>query len=50
MGVILVSHTEGKKHVLSILEHRVLRNLFGSKSDEVTVDWRKLHSEELHNL
>jgi hypothetical protein len=23
---------------------------FGSKSDEVTGEWRKLHSEELHSL
>jgi hypothetical protein len=28
----------------------VLRRLFGPKRDEVTGDWRKLHSEELHNL
>jgi hypothetical protein len=29
---------------------RVLRRIFGSKRDEVTGDWRKLHNEELHNL
>jgi hypothetical protein len=28
----------------------VLRRIFGPKSEEVTGDWRKLHSEELHNL
>jgi hypothetical protein len=28
----------------------VLRRIFGSKRDEVTEDWRKLHNEELHNL
>jgi hypothetical protein len=28
----------------------VLRGIFGPKGDEVTGDWRKLHSEELHNL
>jgi hypothetical protein len=28
---------------------RVLR-IFGSKRDEVTGGWRKLHNEELHNL
>jgi hypothetical protein len=27
-----------------------LRRIFGSKSDEVTKEWRKLHNEELHNL
>jgi hypothetical protein len=29
---------------------RVLRIIFGSKRDEVTGGWRKLHNEELHNL
>jgi hypothetical protein len=28
----------------------VLRRIFGSKIDGVTRNWRKLHSEELHNL
>jgi hypothetical protein len=32
------------------VENRVLRRIFGPKRDEVTGDWRKLHSEELHNL
>jgi hypothetical protein len=30
--------------------NRVLRRIFGSKRDEVTRDWRKLHKEKLHNL
>jgi hypothetical protein len=33
-----------------VFENRVLRRIFGSKEDEVTGEWRKLHSEELHNL
>jgi metal-dependent hydrolase (beta-lactamase superfamily II) len=28
----------------------VLRRIFGPKSEEVAGGWRKLHSEELHNL
>jgi hypothetical protein len=32
-----------------VLENRVLRRIFGPKRDEVTGDWRKLHSGELHN-
>jgi hypothetical protein len=28
----------------------VLRGIFGPKRDEVTGEWRKLHSGELHNL
>jgi hypothetical protein len=33
-----------------MFENRVLRGMFGPKRDEVTGEWRKLHSEELHNL
>jgi hypothetical protein len=33
-----------------VFENRVLRRIFGPKRDEVTVEWRKLHNEELHNL
>jgi hypothetical protein len=31
-------------------EHRVLRMLFGPRTYEVTAGYRKLHSEEVHNL
>jgi hypothetical protein len=30
----------------SVFEHRVLSRIFGSKRDEVTGEWRKLHNEE----
>jgi hypothetical protein len=33
-----------------VFENRVRRRIFGPKRDEVTGEWRKLHSEELHNL
>jgi hypothetical protein len=33
-----------------VFDNRVLRRIFGLKSDEVTGEWRKLHNEELHNL
>ena len=33
-----------------MFENRVLRRIFGSKRDEVTGDWRKLHNEELSDL
>jgi hypothetical protein len=33
-----------------VFENKVLRRIFGPKRDEVTGEWRKLHSEELHNL
>jgi hypothetical protein len=28
----------------------MLRRIFGTKREEVTGDWRKLHKEELHNM
>ena len=33
-----------------MFENRVLRRIFGPKSDEVTGEWRKLHIEELSDL
>jgi hypothetical protein len=30
-----------------VFENRVLRRIFGTKKDEVTGGWRKLHNEEL---
>jgi hypothetical protein len=35
---------------LRVFQNRVLRKVFGPKRDDVTGEWRKLHSEELHNL
>jgi hypothetical protein len=35
---------------LRVFENRVLRRIFGPKWDEVTVEWRKLHNEELNDL
>jgi hypothetical protein len=35
---------------LRTFEIRVLRRIFGSKRDEVTGEWRKLHNEELTDL
>jgi len=35
---------------LRVFENRVLKRVFGSKRDEVTGEWRKLHNEELRDL
>jgi hypothetical protein len=35
---------------LRVFQIRVLRRIFGSKRDEVTGEWRKLHNEELNVL
>jgi hypothetical protein len=36
-----------EKHRLRVFENRVLRRIFGPKSDDVTAEWRKLHNEEV---
>jgi len=36
--------------MLREFENRVLKRIFGSKRDEVTGEWRKLHNEELSDL
>jgi hypothetical protein len=39
-----------EEHRWKVFENRVLRRIFGPKKDDVTGQWRKLHSEELHDL
>jgi hypothetical protein len=39
-----------EENKLRVFENRVIRRIFGPRRDEVTRKWRKLHSEELHNL
>jgi hypothetical protein len=45
-----LSLTLRQEQRLRVFENRVLRRIFGPKRDEVTGRWRKLHTEELHNL
>jgi len=35
---------------LRAFKNRVLRRIFGHKTDEVIGEWKKLHNEELHDL
>jgi len=35
---------------LRVFGNRALRRVFGTKRDEVTGEWRKLHNEELTDL
>jgi hypothetical protein len=37
-------------YILRVFENRVLRRIFGPKSDEVTGGWRNERNETLHNL
>jgi hypothetical protein len=55
LPVVLYGHetwsvTLREEHRLRVFENRVLRRIFGHKGDEVTREWRTLHSVELHNL
>jgi hypothetical protein len=49
-GCEIWSLTLREEYTLRVFENRVLRRIFGPKRDEVTGQWRKLHSGELHNL
>jgi hypothetical protein len=33
-----------------VFENRMLSSIFGAMRDEVTVEWRKRHDEELNDL
>jgi hypothetical protein len=44
------SLTLREEHRMRVFEIRFIRIIFGSKRDELTGEWRKFHSEELHNL
>jgi hypothetical protein len=35
---------------LRVYENRVLRRIFGSKRDEATREWRKLHNGDLDDM
>jgi hypothetical protein len=39
-----------EEHRLRVFENRVLRKIFGPKTDEVIGEWGKLHNEELRDL
>jgi len=35
---------------LRVFQNRALRRIFGSKRDEVAVEWRKPHNDQLNDL
>jgi hypothetical protein len=39
-----------EEHRLRVSDNRVLRRIFGSKSEKVIVQWRRLQIEELYDL
>jgi hypothetical protein len=44
------SLTFREKRRRRVFENRVLRRIFGPKSDRVTAEWRRLRNGDLHNL
>jgi len=44
------SLTLREERKLRVFENMVLRRIFGNRRDEVTVEWRRLHNEELNDL
>jgi len=50
MYVKLGRSTLREERRLRVYENMVLRRIFGSKRDEVTGEWSKLHNEELNDL
>jgi hypothetical protein len=44
------SPTVREKRRLTVFENRVLGRIFGPKRDEVTGEWKRLHSKELYAL
>jgi len=46
----LVAHIEEGTQVEGVFENRVSRRIFGSKKDEVRVEWRQVHNEGLNDL
>jgi hypothetical protein len=49
-GCEIWSLTLREEHKMGVFENKVLRRIFGPKTDEVIGEWRKLHNEELHDL
>jgi hypothetical protein len=39
-----------EEHRLRVFENKAPRKIFGPKEDGVKGGWRKLHTEELHDL
>jgi len=49
-GCEVWSLTLREERKLRVFENMVLRRIFGTRRDEVTGEWRRLHNEELSDL
>jgi len=50
VGVKLGSVSSKDRQRLRVLKNRVFRKIFMSKWEEVTRNWRKLYTDEFHDL
>jgi hypothetical protein len=50
LPVVLYGYETWSLTLKEVFENRVLRRIFGPKTDEVPMGWKKLYNEELHNL
>jgi hypothetical protein len=49
-GCEILSLTWREEHTLRVFENKMMRRIFGPKSDEVMGEWSKLYNEELCDL
>jgi len=49
-GCETLSLTLREERKLRVFGNKVLRRIFGSRRDEVTGEWRRLHNEEINDL
>ena len=40
----------GEEHRLRMFENKVPRTIFGPMKEEITQEWRKLHTREFHKF
>jgi hypothetical protein len=48
--VTLDLSNEGRYEIEGVFQKRVLRRIFGTKREDATEGWRKLHIKELYNV
>jgi hypothetical protein len=49
-GYKTLSVTWKEERRLRVFKNRVMRRIFGPKSDDVTWEWKRLHNKEFHAL
>lgn len=50
MAVEVGTHSFREEHNKREFQNRLLRKVFGCKTEKLVGGWRKLHNEEVHDL